>query len=163
MDTKREQIKALYKKLEAQEKELTYFQSFSKNDAWKLGSLIVAKATEMTEEPLAVEITVNGLNVFRCYPEGATKDNERWIQFKRNVVELWEMTSYRAKQKLLLEGNSLQQLKCDPNAYGAEAGAFPICIEKTGMIGTIATSGCSGTLDHDIVVAALEEYHRQRG
>ncbi|MFR5762511.1 MAG: heme-binding protein [Oscillospiraceae bacterium] len=70
--------------------EQTYqFTHFSHRDAWELGHALVS-ACEQMGAPLAVEIEVNHVIVFRYYPDGTGAYHEQWLRRKRNLVNLLE-------------------------------------------------------------------------
>ena len=58
--------------------EKTYqFTSFSHQDAWEMGHEIVQACRQMAS-PLAVEIEINHVVVFRFLPDGTGKFHERF-------------------------------------------------------------------------------------
>ena len=80
--------------------EQTYqFTHFSHRDAWELGHALVS-ACEQMGAPLAVEIEVNHVIVFRYYPDGTGAYHEQWLRRKRNLVNLLEKSSQRAFYEL---------------------------------------------------------------
>ena len=80
--------------------EQTYqFTSFSHRDAWELGHALV-DACEKMGAPLAVEIEINHVIVFRYYPDGTGAYHEQWLRRKRNLVNLLEKSSQRAYYEL---------------------------------------------------------------
>ena len=74
----------------AEQEEKFQFEHFSREDALKIGLKLHENAKE---QPVAVEITVNGLVVFRYFAEGAKPDSELWLARKRNAVDLMETSS----------------------------------------------------------------------
>jgi uncharacterized protein (UPF0303 family) len=145
---------AEYQRLLNQEKELI-FSSFSRADALELGLLMLEKA-KTYPDPVAVEITINGLVVFRHFTDGSLRDSELWLQRKRNSVELMAMSSLRFMKWLEMSGEDLAGRKLDPADYAACGGGFPIALAGTGMIGSVCISGLPNHCDdHQIVVEAL--------
>ena len=61
----------------AEQEEKFQFEHFSREDALKIGLKLHENAKE---QPVAVEITVNGLVVFRYFGEGAKPDSELWLR-----------------------------------------------------------------------------------
>lgn len=76
----------------AEQEEKFQFEHFSREDALKIGLKLHENAKK---QPVAVEITVNGLVVFRYFAEGAKPDSELWLARKRNAVDLMETSSLR--------------------------------------------------------------------
>lgn len=146
---------AEYQRLSVQEKELV-FSSFSRADALALGLLMLEQA-KAYPDPVAVEITINGLVVFRHFTDGSLLDSELWLQRKRNSVDLMAMSSLRFMNWLEMSGKTIPDRKLDPDDYAAYGGGFPIVLAGTGMIGSICISGLPNHIDdHQIVVDALK-------
>ena len=126
----------------AEQEEKFQFEHFSREDA----------------QPVAVEITVNGLVVFRYFAEGAKPDSELWLARKRNAVDLMETSSLRFFAELEDAGETFADRKLDPNEYAA-GGGFPIRLRGTGVIGSICVSGYPDHVDdHQLIINTLAEY-----
>jgi uncharacterized protein (UPF0303 family) len=146
-----------FQNLADQEKALE-FQKFSAEDALAVGLLLNEKAKKYPD-PLAIEITVNGLVVFRYFAEGTVKDSEFWLERKKNSVNLMNMSSLRFMYWLEMIGETVADRKLNPNDYAAGGGGFPIRLSGTGVIGSICVSGLPNHLDdHQIVVDTLTEF-----
>ena len=78
------------------------FTSFSHRDAWELGHALV-DACEKMGAPLAVEIEINHVIVFRYYPDGTGAYHEQWLRRKRNLVKHLRSDSTRKKLRDALE------------------------------------------------------------
>lgn len=138
-----------------QEEEQLQFASFSRADALALGLRIIEDAKALPD-PVAVEITVNGLVVFRYFPDGARPDSELWLQRKRRSVELMEMSSLHFLAWLETNGETLESRKLPPDDYAAGGGGFPIRVRGTGVIGSVCVSGLPDHRDdHRLVTGAL--------
>ena len=115
--------------------------SFSHRDAWELGHALVS-ACEQMGAPLAVEIEVNHVIVFRYYPDGTGAYHEQWLRRKRNLVNLLEKSSQRAFYELEVNHEDLERDWLLPRSdYAACSGAFPIRIRGGSVIGVAAVSG----------------------
>ena len=124
----------------AEQEEKFQFEHFSREDALKIGLKLHENAKE---QPVAVEITVNGLVVFRYFAEGAKPDSELWLARKRNAVDLMETSSLRFFAEL----------------EDAAGGGFPIRLRGTGVIGSICVSGYPDHVDdHQLIINTLAEY-----
>ena len=71
----------------AEQEEKFQFERFSRRDALNIGLKLIENA-EKQAQPVAVEITVNGLVVFRYFMEGSRPESELWLARKRNAVGL---------------------------------------------------------------------------
>ena len=122
--------------------EQTYqFTSFSHRDAWELGHALV-DACEKMGAPLAVEIEINHVIVFRYYPDGTGAYHEQWLRRKRNLVNLLEKSSQRAYYELEVNCEDQERdWRLPRSDYAACSGAFPIRIRGGSVIGVAAVSG----------------------
>jgi uncharacterized protein (UPF0303 family) len=152
---------AEFERLGAEEEELA-FESFSRRDAWNLGSLIVEK-TKNNPQPLGLEIYLNQFLVFRYFPAGITRDHELWLNRKRRTVELREISSLRMKRMAEKTGSSVSDWKLDPNDYCLGGGGYPVKIKNTGMIGIILATGTNDIDEHNTIVGAIREYQSSLG
>ena len=78
----------------AEQEEKFQFERFSRKDALHIGLKLIENA-EKQQQPVAVEIVVNGLTVFRFFMDGAKPESELWLARKRNAVELTEGSSLK--------------------------------------------------------------------
>ena len=92
------------------------FTSFSRADALRLGQLINEASADYAD-PIAAEITINGLVVYRYFQDGSLPDSELWLERKRNAVELMQMGSLRFGCWLEKNGESLESRKLNPDDY----------------------------------------------
>ncbi len=149
--------KTNYQNLAKQEKGLE-FEKFSAKDALKLG-LILNEKSKKYSEPVAIEVTLNGLVVFRYFNDGTIKDSSFWLERKKNSVDLMNMSSLRFMYWLEMMGENLEDRKLNPKDYAAGGGGFPIRLKDTGLIGSICVSGLSNHLeDHQLIVDSLTEF-----
>lgn len=150
-----------YASLTAQEQELV-FTSFSRADALRLGMLINEVSADYPE-PIAVEITINGLVVYRYFQDGSMPDSELWLERKRNAVELMHMGSLRFGFWMEENGESLESRKLNPDEYAPGGGGMPILLKGTGVIGSVCVSGEPNHLDdQSIVVKALQQLKAEK-
>ncbi|MEU9337457.1 heme-degrading domain-containing protein [Streptomyces sp. NPDC048290] len=143
--------------LEAQERRLV-FRTFTADDAWALGSLLVEMARER-QAPVAVDIHRAGQQLFHAALPGATADNDAWIARKRRVVERYGSASYLVGARCRAKGTTFEESsRLDPDRYAAHGGSFPITVADVGVIGAVTVSGLPQLDDHRFVVAALERF-----
>lgn len=134
------------------------FRNFSHADAWELGNELVAACAEM-EGPLAVEIEVNHVIVFRYYPDGTGKFHEQWLQRKRNMVNTVEKSTLRCKFEIEQNHEDLERDWClSPLEYAACGGGFPIRLRGGSVIGVAAVSGLPDLRDHAALIEGLRRY-----
>ncbi|GHF25438.1 heme-degrading domain-containing protein [Streptomyces griseoluteus] len=143
--------------LEAQEQRLV-FRTFTHDDAWALGSLLVELGRER-QAPIAVDIHRAGQQLFHAALPGSTPDNDAWIARKRRVVERYGSASYLVGSRFRAKGTTFEDSsRLDPDRYAAHGGSFPITVEGVGVIGSVTVSGLPQIEDHRLVVEALERF-----
>lgn len=142
--------------------EQTYqFSNFSHKDAWELGHDLVEACAEM-EGPLAVEVEINHVVVFRYYPDGTGAYNEQWLQRKRNTVNTVEKSSLRVYYELEASGGSLEkEMLLSPMDYAACGGAFPIRLRNGSLIGVAAVSGLPHLRDYEALINGIRRYWKK--
>ncbi len=136
-----------------QERELV-FEHFTREDALAMG-LALHRRNADYGDAAAIEITVNGLTVFRYFPEGTTADNGLWLARKRRTVELMEMSTLRFLGWLEMNGETLADRKLCANDYAACGGGFPIRVKGAGVVGSICVSGMPHELDHQLIAETI--------
>ena len=138
----------------AQEEELQ-FTSFSNDDAWALGTALVAAARE---EGLAVTIDIGRgeQRLFHYALEGTAADNDEWIERKNRVVRRFGHSSYYMG---VTEGDAFaSNYLLDGREFAAHGGAFPVRVRGAGVVGTVTVSGLPQEEDHRLVVAVLRDF-----
>ena len=149
-----------YQELLNEEHELS-FQHFSNEDAFSLAEIIMEKAKSHSE-PLGIEITLNGLLVFRYYPTGITRDHQMWLKRKYNTVLLRDSSTMRLTAFYNMNHATLRDWKLNPDDYCLGGGGYPIRILNSGVIGAVCVSGYPDAEDHRIIVDAIREFIRKQ-
>ncbi|MZD06876.1 heme-degrading domain-containing protein [Streptomyces sp. SID5785] len=140
--------------LEEQERALV-LDSFSYEDAWRLGTLLVEMARER-RAPVAIDITRGGQQLFHAALPGSTPDNDAWIARKRRVVERYHASSYLVGTRFRAKGTTFEaSSRLDPDVFAAHGGAFPLRVRDAGVIGVVTVSGLPQRDDHALVTEAL--------
>ncbi|RZU31835.1 heme-degrading domain-containing protein [Blastococcus saxobsidens] len=143
--------------LTAEEDELQ-FTSFTNDDAWTVGSALVA-AARAAGAPVAVEIARNGHRLFSAAMPGATPDNASWIERKSRVVHRFGHSSLYVRQASIERGTTFEeQFGLDPARYAAHGGAFPLLVRDVGPVGVLAVSGLPQLEDHRMLTGVLREH-----
>jgi uncharacterized protein (UPF0303 family) len=145
--------------LAAEEEELQ-FSGFTNDDAWELGSALVAAGREQGL-PIAVDISRNRHQLFHASLPGTTPDNDSWIQRKTRVVDRFGHSSLYVRQASIERGTTFEaEFGLDQERYAAHGGAFPIIVRSVGPVGAVVVSGLPQVADHRMVVAALRAHAR---
>jgi len=146
--------------LAAHEDELR-FARFDNDDAWDLGTALVARAREQ-QLPVAVDIARNGHQLFHAALPGTSPDNDAWIRRKAAVVDRFGHSSLYVGQRSREAGTTFEaQFGLDPERYAAHGGAFPVLVRDVGPIGVVVVSGLPQVADHRLVVDVLREHLRR--
>jgi uncharacterized protein (UPF0303 family) len=146
--------------LTAHEDELR-FARFDNDDAWDLGTALVARAREQ-QLPVAVDIARNGHQLFHAALPGTSPDNDAWIRRKAAVVDRFGHSSLYVGQRSREAGTTFEaQFGLDPDRYAAHGGAFPIVVRDVGPVGVVVVSGLPQVADHQLVVDVLREHLRR--
>jgi uncharacterized protein (UPF0303 family) len=147
--------------LAAEEAELQ-FSAFTEDDAWTLGSAMVATA-RAAGAPVAIDITRHGHQLFHAALPGSSPDNDRWIERKARVVDRFGHSSLYMRTLCARDGSTLEEeFLLDGREFAAHGGAFPLLVRGVGPVGTVVVSGLPQVDDHRMVVTALRE-HLARG
>jgi len=143
--------------LAAEEQDLQ-FTRFTNDDAWDLGTALVATGRRRGL-PIAVDITRNRHQLFHAALSGATPDNDSWIRRKTAVVDRFGHSSLYVRQASIERGTTFEaEFGLDPAGYAAHGGAFPILVRDVGPVGAVVVSGLPQVEDHRMVVAALRAH-----
>lgn len=150
-------IQALIASIEAQERTLV-FHSFSNDDAWALGSILVELARERMLA-VTVDITRGEQQLFHAALPGTSAHNDAWIARKTRTVREFGVSSLLAGQRAKLAGNTFEEAPwIDPLRYAGHGGCFPITVAGVGVVGTITVSGLPQLDDHALAVEAVTSF-----
>jgi len=150
-------ITELVARIEEQQERLQ-FTTFTHDDAWRLGSLLVGLAQERSLG-ITIDITKGDQQVFHAAMPGTTADNDDWIARKIRTVRRYAASSFLVGRRHVLAGTSFNDVTGLPlSLYAAHGGCFPIVIRDAGLVGTVTVSGLPQADDHALVVEALETF-----
>ena len=143
--------------LTAEEEELR-FDGFTNDDAWDLGSALVAVARR-DGAPVAVDVSRHGHQLFHAALPGTSPDNDSWIERKTRVVHRFGHSSLFVRQASVERGTTFEaEFGLDPAHYAAHGGAFPVVVRSVGPVGAVVVSGLPQLEDHRMVVAAIRAH-----
>jgi uncharacterized protein (UPF0303 family) len=149
MDTTRDLVRI------AEQEQALRFTAFDAATAWELGGRLKAAAEERGAG-LTIEIRLAGRAIFFYEMAGARAVNADWARRKRNLVELYQRSSYAVGLELQREGTTLEaKLGLPLRDYATHGGSFPLQIAGVGCVGAITVSGMPQRDDHSLIVAVL--------
>ncbi|MCD8096843.1 MAG: heme-binding protein [Lachnospiraceae bacterium] len=153
-----------YQKLldKAQKEENFYrFPTFTQDNVLELALDLIESCKDF-DGPLAIEIDLAGVMVFRYYPTGTGAYHEMWLKRKRRTVTLLQKSSLRVRAELGAKGEDLEKDMClDPKEYVACGGGFPIRLQSGSLVGFIGASGLTDIEDHNAIIGGLDRYFRR--
>lgn len=138
-----------------QQEKLLRLPEFNEDIAWQLGSYIRQIAVQKNY-PIAITVARFNQPLFYCAMPNSSPDNKNWLRRKAATVAHYYASSYAVGLKLKKKGvTTLSGYGLDDKDYATHGGAFPITVEKAGIVGYIAVSGLDQRDDHALVVQAL--------
>ncbi|MGY4642434.1 heme-degrading domain-containing protein [Cellulomonas sp. URHB0016] len=150
-------VSALIARVEQEERELR-FPSFTHDDAWRLGCLLVELASER-ELPVTIDIRRGGQQLFHAAREGTVPDNDTWVERKVRVVLRFGASSYLVGLRARQNGTTFAaQHELPLQEYAAHGGAFPVHVDGVGVVGAVTVSGLPQADDHALVVEAVRTF-----
>jgi uncharacterized protein (UPF0303 family) len=150
-------LQALIAEVERQERELR-FATFTNDDAWELGSLLVRLATERGLA-VTVDIRRGTQQLFHAARPGTVADNDSWIERKVRVVERFGTSSFLQGLRARAKGTTFAATHELPlQEYAAHGGAFPVHVEGVGVVGVVTVSGLPQAEDHALVTEAVRTF-----
>ncbi len=142
---------------ENEEKQLQ-FDHFSNEDALELGLMLVNYA-KVKKYVIAIDITVNGYQIFRYGFSGTNIHNDMWLRRKIKTVNTVHKSTLHVGELLKLSGEEIGiDWHLDPENYAFHGGGFPINVIGTGVVGSICVSGRPHEEDHQIIIDVLHKY-----
>jgi uncharacterized protein (UPF0303 family) len=153
------EVRALIAEVERQERDLR-FATFTNDDAWELGSLLVRLATERGL-PVTIDVRRGAQQLFHAARPGTVADNDTWVERKVRVVERFGTSSYLQGLRARAKGTTFAEVHDLPlQQYAAHGGAFPVHVEGVGVVGAVTVSGLPQADDHALVTEAIGTFLR---
>lgn len=149
-DTER---RKMLERIQTQEDQLQ-FETFTFSDGWQLGLTIREKVLAHGGDAV-VDVTVGGVQLFRCAVGNPAPNNSRWIRRKQNTVQEQGKSSLRVSLEMTMSGRTLEEFGLNAAEFALSGGGFPIRVRGLGVIGVATVSGLPQTHDHQMVVNAL--------
>lgn len=132
------------------------FRSFSLDDAWTLGTILVRLARDRSL-PLAIDVRLGTQRAFHAALPGATADNDAWIERKARVVTAHSRSSLAVRLTYEAQDKDFDSFaRRDPRKFAAFGGGVPIRV-GTALVGVATVSGLPHEQDHALVIEALLE------
>ncbi|HUQ55260.1 heme-degrading domain-containing protein [Lentzea sp.] len=138
------------------------FTRFGNDVAIELGLHLLDAARDQGL-PVAISVRRNGHLLFHAALPGTAPDNDRWLERKARVVDLFGHSSFYVGTTFREKGTTFEAGSgLDPVLYAAHGGVFPVIVRGTGPVGTAGVSGLPQADDHEFVVTQLESFLNAR-
>ncbi|MUK01301.1 heme-degrading domain-containing protein [Vibrio cholerae] len=161
-DQPSESLEALIAQVEGEVAELQ-FTRFTNDDAVALGQLLVQLGVGRNL-PIAVGISKPNHILFRAALDGATPDNDYWLDAKSRTAARYLMPSLLVGLRGRRNGGRAENNPMfDTSTHAAHGGSFPLFIRGVGPVATVTVSGLPQLEDHRLVVEALRTFHAAEG
>ena len=161
-DQPAEALEALIAKVEGEVAELQ-FTRFTNDDAVALGQLLVQLGVGRNL-PIAVSICRPDHILFRAALDGATPDNDFWLDAKARTAQRYHVPSLLVGLRARRNGGRMEDNPMfDATTHAAHGGSFPLYIRGVGPVATVTVSGLPQLEDHRLVVEALRTFHAADG
>ncbi|MCU1634019.1 MAG: hypothetical protein JWM61_2671 [Micrococcaceae bacterium] len=161
-DQPAEALEAMIAKIEGEVADLQ-FTRFTNDDAVALGQLLVQLGVGRNL-PIAIGISKPNHILFRAALDGATPDNDFWLEAKSRVAARYLSPSLLIGLQARRNGGRYEDNPmADPSTYAAHGGSFPLYIRGVGPVATVTVSGLPQLEDHRLVVEALRTFHAAEG
>ena len=146
------------------QQEQTYqFPTFSRDDVWELGCDLVESCRQF-EGPLAAEIYIGDVLVFRYYPAGTGAFHEMWLDRKRNTVRVLEKSSMRVAAELAMNDETMEgDMLLSLQDYADCGGGFPLRTKDGCIFGFAGVSVLADSKDHAALIGGLDRFFRRHG
>lgn len=134
------------------------FASFDEEVAYAIGKALRAAAV-LKRAPVAIDIRSSARRLFYTTLPGASPDNEDWARRKGNVALRCNASSYLVQLRLEAEGRMpWPDGALETQTYAVHGGGFPVRVNGTGVVASIAVSGLPSHEDHGLIVTVLAQH-----
>lgn len=152
----------LFAQVQEEERELV-LDAFSRDDAWRLGSRMRQAAAERGL-PIVIGVVVTGQRLFTAALDGATLDNEVWLERKMRATLHFQRSSLGVGEQFRARGWTFEaDSRLDPREVAGNGGVLPITVRGVGVVGAVGVSGLPQLEDHAFVVEQLRAHLRELG
>ena len=134
-----------------QERELC-FTRFDEEVAWNLGSRLRTMGVAR-KAGIVIDVRRFTQPLFYCALAGTSPDNVEWVRRKSNLVARFHRSSYALG--IEMGAHLFEKYALPVSDFAAHGGSFPICVQGSGVIGSVTVSGLPQRTDHELVVEAL--------
>lgn len=142
------------------QEEMLQFDSFSHQDAWKLGLIMAEEAKNCGFPSTIVSIRLsNGANVFQYMSGNCAPVSDKWITRKQHTVAMTNHASILVHLNTKNLGTDITDEGLDPVTETIYGGGFPIVVKGTGIVGVALCSGLEqDTREHNLLVRSIAKY-----
>jgi uncharacterized protein (UPF0303 family) len=140
------------------QEEVLVFDGFDETTAFAVGTAL-RDAAWARQAAVVIDIRSASRRLYFAALPGATPDNEEWARRKGNVVLRCHAASWCVGLTLQAAGRSAWPDAALATAeFATHGGGFPVRVQGTGVVASIAVSGLPSRDDHDIIATTLARH-----
>lgn len=143
-----------------QEEELL-FDSFSNEDALKLGTFITNRVYSKRISLAVCIRRMNGAVVYQHLTQGTDMINQNWMDRKFNTVTYFGHSSLYTWADAQITGEDLEFNGLSSEDFVFIGGAFPIRLKTGELVAVAIVSNLPHLEDHKFLVGCLKDYLQQ--
>ncbi len=130
------------------------FPRFAEDEAWALGSALVALASA-NALPVVIDIRTANRTLFHVAMPGSGPLNDVWARRKSNTALMFQEPSMLVTTRMRNTQDILARHGLDETDFAASGGAVPIVVANVGVVAVATVSGLPELMDHQLVVQAI--------
>ena len=130
------------------------FPRFAEDEAWALGSALVALASA-NALPVVIDIRTANRTLFHVAMLGSGPLNDVWARRKSNTALMFQEPSMLVTTRMRNTQDILARHGLDETDFAASGGAVPIVVANVGVVAVATVSGLPELMDHQLVVQAI--------
>jgi uncharacterized protein (UPF0303 family) len=146
---------------DARSAEIPDFESFTYDDAWRLGAALVQRCHD-EGLPMAIAVDLGEHRVFQAGLPGSSAMNAQWADRKANIVRHFDRSSVAVAERYGMISDFYALFGLDRTMFAASEGAVPIRVRGT-LVGVLAVSGLESGGDHELALDALARLRDEQG
>lgn len=135
---------------------------FAEAEAWRLGSILVARG--LAEKlPIVIDIRTPDRTLFHAALPGSAPLNDLWARRKSATALVFQESSFLVGTRNREKGETLAKHGLDPATHADHGGAVPLRVAGAGVVAVATVSGLPQAEDHAMVVAAIRALRAELG
>lgn len=135
---------------------------FGEAEAWRLGSIMVARGLA-EGMPVVIDIRTSDRTLFHAALPGSAPLNDLWARRKSATALVFQEASFLVGTRNREKGETVAKHGLDPATHADHGGAVPVRVAGVGVVAVATVSGLPQAEDHAMVVAAIRALQAELG